>query len=133
MTTYQHDRDLVDRLLAGDEEAFDFFVDESARHYPFQYEPDIKADLDDADTAYVCLDNHKFGDFAPYLLKTTDRGKSWRSMAGDLPDRHLVWRLVQDHVKTDLFFLATEFGIFFTVDGGEKWIKLAGGVPLELL
>jgi photosystem II stability/assembly factor-like uncharacterized protein len=90
---------------------------------------DIKADLYDADTAYVALDNHKFGDFSPYLVKTTDRGKSWSSMAGDLPDRHLVWRLVQDHIKADLFFLATEFGIFFTVDGGERWIELEGGVP----
>ena len=50
-------------------------------------------------------------------------------MAGDLPDRHLVWRLVQDHVKSDFFFLATEFGIFFTVDGGDRWVELEGGVP----
>jgi photosystem II stability/assembly factor-like uncharacterized protein len=90
---------------------------------------DIKADLFDADTAYVCLDNHKFGDFAPYLARTTDRGKNWAIMAGDLPDRHLVWRIVQDHVEADLFFLATEFGIFFTIDGGERWIELEGGVP----
>jgi len=89
----------------------------------------IVADLYDADTAYVAVDNHKFGDFRPFLLKTTDQGRSWKSMVGDLPDRHLVWRLVQDHVKTDLFFAATEFGIFFTVDGGSKWIRLEGGVP----
>ena len=89
----------------------------------------IVADLYDADTAYVALDNHKFGDFRPFLLKTTDRGKSWKNMAGDLPERHLVWRLVQDHVKADLFFAATEFGIFFTIDGGSKWIRLEGGVP----
>ncbi len=90
---------------------------------------DIKADLFDADTVYVCLDNHKYGDFKPYLVKTTDRGRNWRSIAGDLPDRHLVWRLVQDHVKPELLFAATEFGIFFTVDGGAKWIELSGGVP----
>jgi photosystem II stability/assembly factor-like uncharacterized protein len=90
---------------------------------------DIKADLFDADTVYVCLDNHKYGDFKPYVFKSTNRGRSWSSIAGDLPDRHLVWRLVQDHVKKDLLFLATEFGIFFTVDGGSKWIELEGGVP----
>ena len=90
---------------------------------------DIKADLYDADTAYVCLDNHKYGDFKPYLVKTTDRGATWTSIAGNLPDRHLVWRLVQDHVKKDLLFAATEFGIFFTVDGGTAWIELEGGVP----
>jgi photosystem II stability/assembly factor-like uncharacterized protein len=89
----------------------------------------IVADLFDADTVYVCLDNHKYGDFKPYLVKSTDRGKKWKSIAGDLPDRHLVWRLVQDHVKSDLLFAATEYGIFFTVDGGGKWIRLPGGVP----
>jgi photosystem II stability/assembly factor-like uncharacterized protein len=90
---------------------------------------DIKADLFDADTVYVCLDNHKYGDFTPYLFKSTNRGRSWTSLATDLPERHLVWRLVQDHVDRDLFFLATEFGIFFTIDGGGKWTKLKGGLP----
>jgi len=90
---------------------------------------DIKADLFDANTVYVALDNHKFGDLDPYLLKSTDRGKTWQSLAGDIPKRTLVWRLVQDHVNPDLFFLATEFGIYFTIDGGEKWIKIKGGLP----
>ncbi len=89
----------------------------------------IVADLFDADTAYVALDNHKYGDFRPFLVKTTNRGRTWSSMAGDLPERHLVWRLVQDHVKPDLFFTATEFGLFFTVDGGSHWVRLEGGVP----
>ena len=90
---------------------------------------DLEADLHDADTVYVALDNHKFGDFAPYLLKSSDRGRSWRSIAGDLPARHLVWRLVQDHVQPGLLFACTEFGIFFTVDGGGKWIELTGKTP----
>ena len=81
---------------------------------------DIKADLHDADTVYVVVDDHKTGDFTPYVLKSTDRGKSWSSIAGDLPERHLVWRLVQDHERPDLLFVGTEFGIFFTVDGGER-------------
>jgi len=90
---------------------------------------DIKADLYDADTVYVCLDNHKYGDFRPYLMKSTNRGASWTSIAGDLPDRHLVWRVVQDHVKKDLLFAATEFGVFFTINGGGTWFELSGGVP----
>ncbi len=89
---------------------------------------DIKADLHDPDTVYVVADDHKSGDFAPYVLKSTDRGRSWRSIAGDLPARHVSWRLVQDHVKPDLLFLGTEFGVFFTVDGGRRWVKL-GGAP----
>ncbi len=90
---------------------------------------DVKADLHDADTVYVALDNHKSGDFAPYLVKSTDRGRSWTSLAGDLPDRHLVWRVVQDHVDPDLLFAGTEFGVFFSVDGGRRWVELDGGVP----
>ena len=90
---------------------------------------DIRADLYDANTVYVALDNHKYGDYKPYLLKSTNGGRSWKSIAGDLPDRHLVWRVVQDHVDKDLMFAATEFGLFFTVDGGGKWIEFSGGLP----
>lgn len=90
---------------------------------------DIKADLHDADTVYVALDNHKEGDFKPYLLKSSDRGRSWRSISGDLPARHLVWRVVQDHIKPELLFAATEFGLFFSPDAGKRWIELEGGVP----
>jgi len=90
---------------------------------------DLKADLHDPDTLYVALDNHKAGDLRPFLLASSDRGRSWRSIAGDLPDRHLVWRVVQDHVRPELLFAATEFGVFFTLDGGTHWLELTGGVP----
>ena len=90
---------------------------------------DIRADLFDANTVYVSLDNHKYGDYKPYLLKSTNGGRSWRSIAGNLPDRHLVWRTVQDHVNPNLMFVATEFGLFFTVEGGDNWVELEGGSP----
>ena len=90
---------------------------------------DIKADLFDEDTVYVVVDDHKSGDFAPYVLKSTNRGRSWSSIAGNLPDRHVLWRIVQDHEKSDLLFLGTEFGVFFTVNGGGTWTKLKGGTP----
>jgi hypothetical protein len=90
---------------------------------------DLKADLHDADTVYAVVDNHKAGDFSPYLLKSTDRGRTWKSIVGDLPDRHILWRLVQDHEKANLLFVGTEFGVFFSIDGGGHWIKLTGGAP----
>jgi photosystem II stability/assembly factor-like uncharacterized protein len=96
---------------------------------PTAFVNDIKADLFDFNTVYVALDNHKFGDLNPYLLKSTDRGESWISIKGNIPERTLVWRVVQDHVKPNLLFAGTEFGIYFTIDGGGKWIKLKGGVP----
>ncbi|MEL7499679.1 MAG: glycosyl hydrolase [Planctomycetota bacterium] len=92
---------------------------------------DVKADLHDADTVYACLDNHKQGDYQPLLVRSTDRGRTWKSMIGDLPDRHLVWRIVQDHEMSDLFFLATEYGIFFSRNAGENWSKLKGSPTIS--
>ncbi len=90
---------------------------------------DIKADLHDPDTVYVVVDDHKHGDFSPYVLRSTNRGRSWRSIASNLPDRHILWRLVQDHERPELLFLGSEFGVFFTVNSGGRWTKLNGGVP----
>ncbi len=90
---------------------------------------DIRADLHDENTVYIALDNHKYGDFTPYLLKSTNRGRSWTDITGDIPDRHLVWRIVQDHENPNLLFTATEFALFFTLDGGSKWVKLSGDAP----
>ncbi|WP_024772583.1 VPS10 domain-containing protein [Aquimarina macrocephali] len=90
---------------------------------------DIKADLFDTNTVYVALDNHKYGDFNPYLVKSTDNGRTWKSIKGNLPKRTLVWRIVQDHIQPNLLFAATEFGIYFTINGGSRWVKLKGGIP----
>lgn len=90
---------------------------------------DIKADLFDENTVYAALDNHKFGDLSPYLYQSTDKGRSWRSIKGNIPDRILTWRIVQDHINPKLLFTATEFGIYVTISGGEKWVRLGGGVP----
>lgn len=90
---------------------------------------DIRADLFDENTVYIALDNHKYGDFKPYLLKSTNRGRTWRDISGNLEDRYLVWRVVQDHVNPNLLFAATEFGLFFTLDGGGKWVEFKGDAP----
>lgn len=90
---------------------------------------DIRADLYDASTVYAALDNHKYGDYKPYLIKSTDKGRTWSSINGDLPKRLLTWRLVQDHIKPNLLFLASEFGVYFTSNGGSNWIELSGGMP----
>jgi photosystem II stability/assembly factor-like uncharacterized protein len=93
------------------------------------YVNDIKASLHDTDTVFAALDNHKTGDLKPYLLKSMDRGKTWTSIVGDLPHRHIVWAIAQDHKKKELLFIGTEFGIFFTLDGGSHWLKFKGGMP----
>ncbi len=90
---------------------------------------DVKASLYDRNTVYVVIDNHKYGDLSPYIIKSTDLGESWEIISDDLPDDHVVWRIVQDDVNRNLLFAATEFGVFFTVDGGEEWVKLESGMP----
>jgi len=89
----------------------------------------LDAGLHDADTVYAAFSNHKNGDFKPYAAKSTDRGQTWTSIAGDLPERGMVWALAEDHVKPGLLFAGTEFGVFFTLDDGAKWIQLKGGMP----
>jgi len=89
----------------------------------------VIASQHDADTVYAAFENHKRGDFAPYLLKSTDRGKSWASLKSNLPANGPVLAIAEDHVNPDLLFAGTEFGLFFTIDGGKKWIQLKGGLP----
>lgn len=93
------------------------------------YVNDLAASPHAADTVYAAFNNHKNGDFKPYLLKSTDRGTSWRSIASDLPERGSVYAVVEDHVKPDLLFVGTEFGVYFSADGGGRWIELTGGMP----
>jgi photosystem II stability/assembly factor-like uncharacterized protein len=89
----------------------------------------LLASQHDADTVYAGFENHKRGDFAPYLLKSTDRGKSWTSVKSNLPANGPVLAIAEDHVNPNLLFVGTEFGLFFTIDGGQKWIQLKGGLP----
>ncbi len=90
---------------------------------------DLVASRHDADTVYAVLDNHKTGDYQPYLMKSTDRGRSWHSIKGDLPDRQILWALAEDPKDPDLLFLGAEYGIELTTDGGAHWLRLSGGVP----
>ncbi|MDB4098257.1 glycosyl hydrolase, partial [Flavobacteriaceae bacterium] len=90
---------------------------------------DIKADLHNDQVAYVILDNHKFGDYSPYVYKTSNRGKSWKPIINGLPEDTFVWRIVQDHIDPNLLFLASEYGLYFSNNQGEKWIKFSAGLP----
>lgn len=83
----------------------------------------LKPSPTDADTVYAAFNNMKMGDFKPYLLKSTDQGKTWTSIAGDLPERGSVWTVAQDWMNPNLLFAGTELGLYFSTDGGRKWIK----------
>jgi photosystem II stability/assembly factor-like uncharacterized protein len=89
----------------------------------------IVASNHEANTVYVAFENRQNADFKPYLLKSTDAGRTWTSIKGNLPANHPVWAIAEDHVNPNLLFVGTEFGLFFTVDGGRKWVQLKGGLP----
>jgi photosystem II stability/assembly factor-like uncharacterized protein len=96
---------------------------------PLSFINDVEASLYDARTVYVAADAHKIGDFTPYVYESADMGRTWRSIAGNLPKNTIVWTVQQDHVTPDLLFLGTEFGIYVSPNRGARWFKLNGGVP----
>ncbi len=89
----------------------------------------ITASQFNAGTVYATFDNHKRGDFKPYILKSTDEGKSWKSISTNLPKNGYVHVIKEDFKDPNLLFAGTEFGLFFTTDGGNKWIQLKGNMP----
>jgi len=89
----------------------------------------LAASQHDLNTVYAAFDNHKNEDFKPYLLRSTDAGKTWSSIAGNLPENGSVLAFAEDSVNANLLFAGTEFGAFFTVDGGAHWLQLKGGLP----
>ncbi|TPW08599.1 MAG: hypothetical protein FD129_2416, partial [bacterium] len=89
----------------------------------------LTASRHDEDRVFASFNNWMMGDFKPYLYRSDDRGRSWHSIAGDLPDSGGVWSVVEDTVRDDLLFCGTEFGLFATFDGGAHWLPMTGGLP----
>jgi len=80
-------------------------------------------------TTYVAIDNHRYDDWKPYLFKTTDFGKTWTSVAGNLPAKGNINALREDYDNPNLLFVGTEFGLYVTLDGGKEWKKFMTGLP----
>lgn len=89
----------------------------------------LLASQHDENVVYACFNNHKRGDFKPYVLKSTDKGRTWTNISGNLPERGSTYSIAEDHVKPDLLFVGTEFSCFFTPDGGQHWKKTGKGLP----
>jgi hypothetical protein len=83
----------------------------------------------DVNTVYVSFDNHKAGDFKPYIAKSTDLGRSWTLITGGLPERGSVYVVIEDHKDPSILFAGTEFGLFVSNNRGERWTQLRGGLP----
>jgi photosystem II stability/assembly factor-like uncharacterized protein len=90
----------------------------------------ILASRFDDKVVYAAFENHQNSDFKPYVLRSADRGKTWTSIAGNLPENGPVWALAEDSVNRDLLFLGNEYGTWFSLDAGKKWLQLKGGLPV---
>lgn len=89
----------------------------------------IIASQHDENVAYAVVNNHRMGDFKPYLLKTTDKGKTWNSITGNLPEKGNTFAVAEDHINKDLLFCGTDFGFYFSNNGGKNWIEISNGLP----
>jgi photosystem II stability/assembly factor-like uncharacterized protein len=96
---------------------------------PGLYMSRVEASHHDPKVAYLAVDGHRSDRFEPYLLMTRDGGRTWSSIVGDLPKNSPVQVVREDLTDPSLLFAGTEFGIWFTLDRGQHWQKLEGGLP----
>ena len=95
----------------------------------YTYVSDLCADRFNENIVYATFNNLKNDDFKPYVFKSSDKGKTWTSICGNLPENGTVHTIIQDFIKPELLFCGTEFGVFFTIDGGKNWVQLKSGIP----
>ncbi len=93
------------------------------------YIADLFASAHDDNTVYASVINYQRGDFKPYVLRSTDRGRTWTSIAGNLPARGSVHVIAEDPKQKGLLFAGTEFGLYVSFDDGGRWQPMRGGMP----
>jgi hypothetical protein len=89
----------------------------------------IDASHFDAATAYVAVDGHRSDDLKPYLFVTHDYGKTWSSIANNLPAFGNIQVVREDPKNKDLLYVGTEFGLFVSLDGGKQWQRFMNNLP----
>lgn len=95
---------------------------------PNSWVSSIEAGLADEATAYVTFDAHMDGDMKPYVYRTRDFGATWQPLAlADL--RGYAHVVKEDPVNSNLLFVGTEFGLFISIDGGQRWAQFTAGLP----
>ena len=95
----------------------------------YTYISDILPSKFDANVVYVTLSNLKRDDFKPYVFVSRDKGRSWVSISNNLPENGSVHTMEQDYKVENLLFAGTEFGVYFSVDGGKIWVRMKSGLP----
>ena len=93
------------------------------------YVDDVQASMHDVNVVYAVMENHKRGDNKPYVLKSTNKGKSWKSITSNLPENGFAHTIAEDHIDPNLLFLGTEQGVFVTQNGGKSWSQMRNNLP----
>ena len=93
------------------------------------YVSDLFASPHNENTVFAVFNNHKYGDYKPYFYKSDNKGKTWKSISSNLPNDEFGWTIVQDHITENLLFAGTEYGLYFSIDGGNQWMQLKSGIP----
>jgi photosystem II stability/assembly factor-like uncharacterized protein len=82
--------------------------------------------------AWVTLDAHRDGDFAPYVFKTTNFGQSWTERTNGLPEMGSVNVIIEHPDNPNTLFLGTEHALFASTDGGQEWVAFMSSLPTTL-
>ena len=93
------------------------------------YVSSVRASQHDENIVYATFDGRKNNDFNSYIFKSSDKGKTWTSISGEIKDRNIAYTIVEDFIDAKLLFVGTEFGIFFSNNGGQKWQQIKNGLP----
>src|SRR5207253_2855480 len=86
----------------------------------------------DARVAYVAVDAHRAGMYAPLVFRTADLGRTWEPLASDLPPEGPVKVVREDPTNPSLLYAGTEFALFVSLDRGTYWLKSYTGDPVKI-
>ena len=89
----------------------------------------VYASKHNENVVYACFNHHKYGDFKPYVYKSNDKGRTWTAISNNLPKRGSAYAFEEDFKDANLLFVGTEFGAFFSDNGGNSWKQLKAGLP----
>jgi len=95
----------------------------------YTYVSDILPDKFNENVVYASFNNMLSDDFKPYILKSSDKGKTWTAITNKLPANGTIHTIEQDNINSNLLFAGSEFGFYFSVDGGNEWIEFKSGLP----